>query len=43
MHLLYYGKAQTRLLHNERVEDVLKRLSIRVCIAVLTLCMKYLV
>lgn len=30
MHLLFYGSAQIKLLHNKSVESVLKELSVRV-------------
>lgn len=32
MHLLFYGSAQIKLLHNKSVENVLKELSVRVCL-----------
>lgn len=33
MHLLFYGSAQIKLLHNKSVENVLKELSVRVRLA----------
>lgn len=37
MHLLFYGSAQVRVLHNQTVETVLRELSIKVRVVFLRL------